>query len=916
VASTNLVKRIIVVFLVAVCAGIAAPKAQLRVVPLDDLQGHVALGLALRHLNNAGIFMMATAHPDDENNALLVMLNRGLGYRTALATATRGNGGQNEIGPELFEALGVLRTQELAAIHRFDGAEQYFTRAVDFGYSFSIEETFEKWGHDEILADYVRLIRMVRPDVIAGLSPTGIGGGQHHQASAILAREAFLAAGDATKFPDQIAQGLRPWQPKKFYFATQFGGPPDPNAPPPTRVVDIDLTGYDRLLGKTYAEIGSEARSMHKCQGMDQLLALPGPRSVAYDLVETRLPAGREPEASLFDGLDTSIDGLAQFAGSQPPQALRDGLSAISAAAQNAQRRFDAENDAATSAPLAEGLRAVRSLRAQLGSLDLADAARFELDFRLGQKEREFQQAILLAGGIHVEALANDGVVVPGQPVRLSVIVANNGTADVAVKSIGFSGFERAASCELTPATSGAPRGAAPPAPPLSVLRSTQVGQCSVPAAIPQGARVSEPYWHRAREAGRYTFDEDAPFGLPYRPTAFYTNLSLTVGGSEVTERLPIEYRYEGDIFGGEKRSELLVVPALSVRVSPDIAVFPITRLQTTGSNAEDDASASREIRATVVNNTAGAATTLLDVDVPRGWVATPAQQTVTFTREDESKTVRFAVRPPVSAPAGDVSLRAHASFNGATFDRGFQVIEYPHIRRQHIYEPAEATLKRLDVRVAPDLTVGYVMGVGDQVPQAIEQLGVRVEMIDADDLAWGDLSRFDTIVTGVRAYERRADLRANNSRLIDYVRAGGTLIVQYNKFEFNAAQYGPYPAKVSSTRVSDEFGPVRVLAPDDPVFTVPNQVSDATWKDWVQERGLYFLGSDHDPRYRELLAIDEPFPLNRGEKRGALVEAQYGQGHWVYVGLGLWRELPAGVDGAYELFANLISLGHTQAAR
>jgi LmbE family N-acetylglucosaminyl deacetylase len=904
------VKRIVAVVVVAVCAGFTVPRAQLRVVPVDDLQGHVALGLALRHLNNAGIFMMATAHPDDENNALLVMLNRGLGYRTALATATRGNGGQNEIGPELFEALGVLRTEELAAIHRFDGAEQYFTRAVDFGYSFSIEETFEKWGHEEIVADYVRLIRMVRPDVITGLSPTGIGGGQHHQASAILAREAFLAAGDATQFPDQIAQGLRPWQPKKFYFATQFGGPPDPNAPPPSRVIDVDLTGYDRLLGKTYAEIGSEARSMHKCQGMDQLLALPGPRSVTYDLVETKLPAGGGPEASLFDGLDTSINGLAQFAGSRPPQALRDGLSAIAAAVQSAQRRFDTETDAATSAPLADGLRAVRALRAQLGRLDLADAARFEVDFRLGQKEREFQEAILLAGGIQVEALANDGVVVPGQPLRLSVIVANNGTADVAVKSIAFAGFDGAANCALTPATAGAPRGAAPAAPALSVLRATQVGQCTVSMTIPQRARTTEPYWHRAREAGRYTFDADAPFGLPYRPTEFYTNLSLTVGGSDVTEQLPIEYRYEGDIFGGEKRSELLVVPALSVRVSPDIAVFPLTRPQTTSTGAEGDATASREIRATVVNNTAGASTSTLEVEVPRGWVATPAQQTITFTREDESKTVRFAVRPPPSAPAGDVSLRVHASLNGATFDRGLQVIEYPHIRRQHIYEPAEATLKRLDVRVAPNLTVGYVMGVGDQVPQAIEQLGVRVEMIDADDLAWGDLSRFKTIVTGVRAYERRADLRANNSRLIDYVRAGGTLIVQYNKFEFNAAQYGPYPAKVSSTRVTDEFAPVHVLAPDDPAFNVPNQVSDATWKNWVQERGLYFLAGDHDPRYRELLAIDESFPLNRGQKRGALLEAEYGQGRWVYVGLGLWRELPAGVDGAYELFANLISLG------
>src|ERR1043165_5615070 len=216
-------KRLLIVLVAAGAIGVSRPRAQVRVAPLDDKRGHVALGFALRHLGNTGIFMMATAHPDDENNGLLVMLNRGLGFRTALATATRGNGGQNEIGPEIFEALGVLRTEELAAIHRFDGAEQYFTRAVDFGFSFSLEETFEKWGRDEIVGDFVRLIRTIRPDVITGLTPTGNGGGQHHQASAILAREAFLAAGDPARYPEQIAAGLRPWQPKKFYYAAQVG---------------------------------------------------------------------------------------------------------------------------------------------------------------------------------------------------------------------------------------------------------------------------------------------------------------------------------------------------------------------------------------------------------------------------------------------------------------------------------------------------------------------------------------------------------------------------------------------------------------------------------------------------------------------------------------------------------------------
>src|SRR5882672_2153926 len=281
-------KRVILSFFLFFSALIAFPVAQMRVIPLDEQQGHVALGLALRHLANTGIFMQTTAHPDDEDNALLVMLNRGLGYRTALATATRGNGGQNEIGPEIFEALGVLRTGELAALHRFDGAEQYFTRAVDFGYSFGIDETFEKWGRDEITADYVRLIRTIRPDVIVTLPPTGNAGGQHHMASAVITRDAYKLAGDPTKYPEQIKEGLRAWQPKKLYHSAGFGFPGEPAVS--GRITRVNSGVYDALLGKTYSEIGAEARSMHKCQGMGQLLSLPTPSTAAnasYQLVET-----------------------------------------------------------------------------------------------------------------------------------------------------------------------------------------------------------------------------------------------------------------------------------------------------------------------------------------------------------------------------------------------------------------------------------------------------------------------------------------------------------------------------------------------------------------------------------------------------------------------------------------------------
>jgi hypothetical protein len=320
-----------------------------------------------------------------------------------------------------------------------------------------------------------------------------------------------------------------------------------------------------------------------------------------------------------------------------------------------------------------------------------------------------------------------------------------------------------------------------------------------------------------------------------------------------------------------------------------------------------------REIRVTVLNDTTAAADTSVKLQLPQGWSATPAEQPVKFSRSDESQTVRFMLKPASSVSAGEFHVKAVVSSGGRSYDRGFEIIEYPHIKRYHIYDAADATLKVINVRTPSDLLIGYVMGVGDQVPPAIEQLGAKVQLLTAEDLAWGDLSKFTAIVTGVRAYERRDDLRANNSRLLDYVFKGGTMIVQYNKFEFNDAQYGPYPAKVSANRVTDENAAVQSVASHSPLLTSPNEIGEAAWKNWVQERGTYFLADDKDSRYHDVIQMEDNFPYNKGTKTGALVEAAYGKGRWVYVGLGLWRQLPVGTDGAYQILANLISLGKQQ---
>jgi LmbE family N-acetylglucosaminyl deacetylase len=882
-----------VTFILAVSAVIAA-HAQLRVRPIDLEDGAVALGLVLRQLNNTAVFMQATAHPDDENNALHVYLNRGQGVRTILATATRGDGGQNEIGPELNDPLAVLRTEELEAMHRFDASEQYFTRAIDFGYSFSIEETLEKWGRDEIIADYVRLIRMTRPDVIIGMNPVGTAGGLHHQTSGLLSREAFKAAGDPARYPDQIRDGLMPWQPRKYYYPAGGpggGGRGQPVAPAAgplplgaLKAASFDVSPFDPLLGRTFVEIGTEERGMHKSQAMAGLLALPSGRAQQrYLLMESSVPQAATPaeESSLFDSIDTTIPGLASLVSGTPPPALVAALRAIADHVSAAQKQYDAGGTFAAAPSLLAGLTAVRTLRQQLANMGLSADARFNLDARLKTKEDQFTEGALLAHGLRVEVLSDDGTVVPGQDVRVSITIGDRGRP-VSVSSVVLEGFAIPAKCSTGPVEVGG------------------VYRCDAATQIPANARITKPYWKPIPKTGRYEFEPDAPFGLPFRPTPFRASITLTAGATEMRFERPVEFRYEGQQLEGEKRMELAVVPRLALRVTPSIAIVPAGRGATAGVN--------REVRVTVANHSKGATAGQISMDAPAGWTSTPPVQPVNFTREDESQTVRFVLRPGAKTPLGQYVVKTVASVGAQTFDTGFQIVEYPHIRRRQLEIPATVAVKVMDVRLAPSLTIGYVMGTGDEVPAALRGLGATVELLDNDQLAWGDLSRYHAIFIGVRAYDSREDLRANNKRVLDYASAGGTVIVQYNRGN-TWTQYAPFPAGFSNTRVTDENGQVQVLAADDPIFHYPNEIGERAWQNWVQERGTYFI-VPNDTRYTDLIQINEPFEHNVGWKKGALVTANVGKGRWIFVGLGLWRQVAAGTDGAFQLLANLASRG------
>ncbi|MEZ5284746.1 MAG: PIG-L family deacetylase [Vicinamibacterales bacterium] len=840
---------------------LTTPTAQHQLVPVAALRGEAAVELALRKLDTVGTFMMTTAHPDDENNAMLAYYGHGKGMRTALVTATRGEGGQNEIGPELFEALAVLRTEELLAAHRYDGAEQYFTRAVDFGYSFSIEETLAKWGKEEILGDYVRMIRTLRPQVIVGFVFDGEGGGQHHQTSSRLTAEAFLAAADPARFPEQIAEGLRPWQASKFYYTAGFG----PGGPGGPGGRTIQLTGpgassplmfdggndYDWVLGRTYNEIAGEARSMHKCQGMSQLLPLPGaggamgPGSIrAYRLYETVLPDGvNRQESDPFDGVDVSLASLAAYAGATPPAALTSALATITGHVRSARESL-ARGAGATVPSLASGLTAVRTLRADLKGMGLGDAAQYDIDFRLAQKESQFISALVAATDMRIEAIANDGVVTPGQNVGVQMIAVSRGSVPVEVVSRELHGFDQ----------------------------PTEKG-----GVIPADARMTAAHFRYATDASRFILDPDVPFGLPFRPTPFTALFTVKAGGVEFPVTVPVQARSEGNLFSGEKRAEVHVVPAFAVTASPDTLIVPTHTVVNTAAGA---GAGGKEIRVTVVNHAKGAAAGDVTLQMPEGWTATPPTQAVSLSREDEAITVRFVVRAPSTAALSTAASKP----GGSTFRsrrwsppaerRTTRAISSssPHTTRRQVRQAPVVTAKALDVSVKPNLKVGYVMGVGDEVPAALEQLGVEVSLIGSDELAWGDLSKIRRRHdgrAGIRAPARSARLQPSPPRL----REGGRhrhrqlqqVRVQRRAVRAVSGARGPRTGDRRERRGA-------AARAEEPGVQQPEPDRTCRLDRVGQERGLLsFLDTDkRDPRMKDLVEFEEPFAYNGRQARRA----------------------------------------------
>jgi LmbE family N-acetylglucosaminyl deacetylase len=888
-------RPIVAVMATVACALALASPAAAQLAPIPQDRGASGLGLALRRIGVTARVLYVTAHPDDEDNGMLVRLSRGLGVRTAVLTLTRGDGGQNAIGPELFEALSVLRSEELAAIHRYDGAEQYFGSSSDFGYSFSVEETFQKWGREAALGDVVRVVRSFRPDVILTLPLQAPGGGQHHQAAAQLAREAFRVAADPARFPELPGA----WQARKIYQGGVGGGAAGGDVTP---TVTVRTGLYDPLLGLTWQQLGSVARAQHRSQGVAQLVAPPVEGEASFLLLDSAPPAA-EREADVLDGVDLSFSGLLRFAPDHAVSApfLRADLQALQARVDAARAGFDPAAPEKTLPSLQAVVVGARALAIRVRGSGLDPQSRDEIVDRLNDEALDAEAALGLAHGLEVEAIAGDDVVVPGQSFPVTTRVTNLGAAPVALDEVTL----RASEGWSVRALESAP-GASPPVPrELGRGESVTVRH---EVTVPASAAPTQPYWRRARGSDRFELTNPALAGRPWAPPDVTALVRYRSGEAAAEVARPAEWRYEGQ-GGGEKQKVVAVGSVFSVRLQPEVTIAAV------GGRVP------REFRVAVRNQGRGPAAGQVRLDVPAGWSVAPREVPLRFRDEGEEVAARFSATPGALS-AGETAVRAvFVDEGGREFASGDQVVAYDHIQERRLVRPAAARVVALDVVVTPGLSVGYVDGTGDEVDTAIRQLGIPLTYLTTDDLAFGDLSRFSTIVTGIRAYQVRADLRSYHQRLMKYAEEGGNLVVQYNRLDFNQASlatrpgstpeqpdspYAPYPAAVSSARIADENAPPRIVHPDTPLLTTPNRIGEGDWQGWVQERGLQFLEA-RDGRYADILAFSDPFPLNPGEKRGALVDAPVGRGRWTYVGLGLFRQLPAGVPGSYRLLANLV---------
>jgi len=902
--------------------------------PLAIDSGSAGLWQSLQKLHTRASLIAIVAHPDDEDGGMLTYESRGQGVDATLLTLNRGEGGQNVMSSDYWDQLGLVRTQELLAAGNYYGVHQYWTRVADFGFSKTIEEAMKNWGHDRVLYDVVRVVRMTRPMVVTSSFAGNVSDGHgHHQVSGEMAQEVFNAAADPNVFPDQIAAGLLPWKPLKVYARVPFARVTEKGIYDyatghwepvrfrnyvdgtwidgiPSTTLNIPEGSYNALFGRSYMIVGREGLGMQRSQNggiaVPSIRPFDSPYHFYASRVSTTLPAH---EDSFFDGIDTSLAGIASYAPADQQAAWTARLNELNATVESAIANFKAIDPARTAPLLAQGLAQVNGLIADLDKSNLPAEAKYNMKHELLVKQAQFSTALEQALGLSVLAtlkgqapnaghgpfgdLMNEPTaqtVIPGESFSVNVHVANESNQPIAIEKaelLSHAGDGWSFSTNK-PVTGELPGGAA----------RDQIVSVTAPA----NAELTRPFFTRPNlEQSYYDLLDPRYLGLPTTPYPLTAEIQYKYNGVSATLEGVVQsiHRYTGL---GPVPEPLLVAPAISVTVSPQAGIVPLT-------------GASMHLQVVVHSSVKGPAQGTVRLQLPKDWRSTPESASFALANDGDEQVIVFNLVPQ-SLSAQPYTITAVAEYDGHQYTQGFQNTGYMGLRPYPFYRDAVFHTSGVDVRVAPQLKIGYIAGTGDDVADSMQDLGINVSFLSADDIAKGDLSSYDAIVLGIRAYAARPELKASNHRLLDYTRNGGTILVQYQTGEFDH-NYAPYPLSLSSDpeKVVEEDGEVSIQLPNDPLLNWPNKITLDDFKNWVEERGHGFIRT-WDTRY---IAPTEMHDAGQDPQKGGLLYAPYGKGTYIYVSYAFFRQMPEGVPGAFRIIANLISAGknpglHTRA--
>jgi len=816
-------KRISIIFKILIFSSLFSPLSSIHA----QLQPATSTSIrqALNKLNVLGTVLYIAAHPDDENTSVLAYMAQGKLVRTAYLSLTRGDGGQNLLGSEKGALLGVIRTQELLSARRIDGGGQFFSRAIDFGYSKTADETLRNWDRQLILSDIVRVIRKFKPDIILTRFSETRGGHGHHIASAILTKEAFFAAADRTQFPEQLEE-LDTWQTKRVFWNTWS---------PSTKALSIDVGAYNSLLGQSYQEIAAASRSMHKTQGFGT-----GPGR-GIQLIHFDLTAGDSAHTSLFDNIDLTWNRI-------------PGGNSIQSMVQMIIDKYDEENPANIIDDLVNLYRRIDSLPE---------------NYWKAIKKQEIQELIRMCSGLWMESIVWQPGISPGNTIDVRSMLLNRSETPIKVNRIksSYSQKDTLLSKNLEP---------------------NKTFSYKQNITIPQNAPYSQPFWLENPNNGKmYNISDVDQINNPQTNSALSTRFNIQIKDLSLTYEIPVLYRWTDAVLGEQFRP-FIIKPALDLSITEPTYIFT------------NDKERSIDVQ---VQSTHGAQKGELSLSLPSGWEIQPKTMPFTLLNQGDQKSFTFQVKPLSDAQNG--SALFFAKVNDRRYSNKIIEIDYDHIPHQTVLQPAQTHLINLDITILPG-HIGYIMGSGDEIPESLTQLGYKVDLLSDQDLETKDLTLYNAIVCGVRAFNTRPELGRQQKKLIDYVEQGGTWIVQHNtRFGTQVKQIGPYPFNTSGRdRISEEDAEITILMPDHPLFNYPNKITKEDFDGWVQERGLYFAQSWEGKLYPLLSGNDQ----NEPAKLGGLLYAHYGKGVFIFTAFSWFRQLPAGVPGAYRLFVNLIS--------